>query len=103
MEALILNKKKPYMNFIDRKTEAVVFGFRPTTTQILEVCEKGKAIRTVYIAPSYAKTVAKSARVALGMFSVEVKSTPKRVWGMRTDLHGSWVNVDEPAEEGTKI
>jgi hypothetical protein len=102
MEALILNKKKPYMQNIDRRTEAVIFGFRPTTVEVMEICQKGKNIRTVYIAPSYAKTVAKSARVALGMLRVEVKPTPKKVWGIRTDLVGSWVNMDEPVDEETE-
>ena len=80
------------LNDISPRAQAVVIGFRPGVKDLLVVVKRSKALKTIYVAPSYFATVSKSGAGLLAELGVTVKSTPtdlrtgkSAVWGHRTD------------------
>ena len=68
------------------RTSAVVFSFRPGIKDFLVAVKKSNALKTIFVAPSYMKTVSKSAGDMLKELGIELKSTPTNVWGHRSDV-----------------
>ena len=94
MQAQILPTRTS-LNNISLRAQAVVIGFRPGAKDLLVVVKKSKALKTIYVAPSYFATVSKSAIGLLAELGVAVKVTPTNqdtgksfVWGHRTDVNG---------------
>ena len=89
------------LNTVNPSTQAVVIGFRPGIKDLLAVVRASKAIRTIYVAPSYYKTLSKSAVGLLAESGVTVKPTPldphtekSAMWGHRTDVDG-YVEIED--------
>ena len=91
MQAQILQTRTALSN-ISPRAEAIVIGFRPCIKDLLAVVQRSKALKTIYVAPSYFATVSKSGAGLLAELGVTVKATPMDLrtgrsacWGHRTD------------------
>ena len=89
MLATIINSLDDLVNV---KTEAVVFAFRPSLSDILEVSSKG--IKTVQINPASNKSLAKSAKVI--MKQQKITCLVGSVQGIRRDKQGNIIDIDIP-------
>jgi hypothetical protein len=101
IQAQVLNSRGA-LDKMSTRALAVVFSFRPGIKDLLQAVQRSKALKTIYVAPSYYATVSKSASVMLKEMDVELKTTPLSartgksvVWGGRTDISAGWVEIEE--------
>lgn len=89
MLATIINSMDDLSNV---KTEAVIFAFRPSLSDILKVSFKG--IKTIQINPASNKSLAKSAKVI--MDQQKITCLVGSVQGIRIDKQGNIIDIDIP-------
>jgi hypothetical protein len=85
MKVLILGKREN-MNRVTSKTTAVHFSYRPNMCDVLEVMNKTKALKKIYLSESSMKTTSKSMKKLLEMNEIGLCDAGTKFWGARTDV-----------------
>ncbi len=69
---------------LSRIETGVHLAFRPDTKDILNLVNRCPRLKVVEIAPSYARTIAQSARLFASQYGIEIVEDTK--WGHRSDM-----------------
>ena len=84
---------------ITPRTKAIAFSFRPNMKDFLNMINKGRSIKTMFVPPSTMKSIGPSAKKLLDTMGVELKETPEDMRGQRTDINGHEVDISVKEEE----
>jgi hypothetical protein len=78
---------------ITKSTKAIIFSYRPSMINLMNMMNKGKNIKTVMVAKSYLATMGPGARKILELNKIELKETPIDYRGTRTDINGKIIEI----------
>jgi hypothetical protein len=94
MKATLIGTNKKLDN-IRQGTKAVALSFRPSGKDIMEIIQKGKNIKTIFIEPSQMKTMGKTTMKFAEMQGISIIESPKKFQGARIDINGPEIEIED--------
>lgn len=94
MLALILRSKED-LKEITKSTNAVIFSYRPSMIDLMNMMTIGKNIKNVMVATSYLKSMGPGAKKILESRKITLKATPEDYRGTRTDINGKIIEIND--------
>jgi len=94
MKATLIGTNKKLDN-IRQGTKAVALSFRPSGKDIIEIIQKGKNIKTIFIEQSLMKTMGKTTMKFAEMQGISIIESPKKFQGTRIDINGPEIEIED--------
>ena len=94
MKAILVGTNK-CLDSIRQGTKAVALAFRPSGKDIMEIIQKGKNIKTIFIEHSQMKTMGKTAIKFAEMQGISIIESPKKFQGTRIDINGPEIEIED--------